>query len=371
MRSPVRTIAFYLPQFHRIKENDEWWGEGFTEWTNVKMSAPLFSGHDQPEVPLNENYYDLTDPEVQKWQADIAKEYGVYGFCYYHYWFDGKLLLEKPMENMLDRPDIDLPFCVCWANETWSRTWNGAESNILIAQNNSENKEGRKKHFEYLRPFFLDSRYIKVDNRPLFIVYKPHLFEKMNEMMEEWNSYAKEIGFDGICWVYQHHSAHVPQIREAFDWGIEFEPFYTVNRIMKTSQSSFISRTAFKVKSKVKEAMRRVRKLPRRYRYEDIWKDILTRDVEKKHALGAFTAWDNTPRMGKNSSVFVGANPEKFKKYFSKQVARIQKHDCPQFVFINAWNEWGEGAHLEPDKTNGYGYLEGVRSVMKKDAPKE
>jgi len=369
MRSSVKTIAFYLPQFHRIPENDEWWGEGFTEWVNVQKSTPLFPGHVQPEIPLDGKYYDLLDPDVQRWQAAIAKKYGVNGFCYYHYWFDGKLLLEKPMENMLEHADIDIPFCVCWANETWSRTWNGAESNILIAQNNSESMQGRKKHFDYLRPFFLDPRYIKIDNRPLFIVYKPQLFEKMNEMITEWNAYAKELGFDGICWVYQHYSAFVPKVKEIFDWGIEFEPFYTVNRIAKKSPDGFVSHIVRRLRSKIKEAVRRARKYPKRYRYEDIWNDITTREVEEKHALGAFSSWDNTPRMGRNGTVFAGASPEKFRTYFSKQIDRIQKHDIPQFIFVNAWNEWGEGAHLEPDKKNGYGYLEGIRSVMLPEDP--
>lgn len=364
MKSSIKTIAFYLPQFHAIPENDEWWGNGFTEWVNVKKSQPLFSGHNQPEIPLNANYYNLLDHEVQKWQADLAKKYGIYGFCYYHYWFDGHLLLEKPMENMLSSNDIDIPFCICWANETWSRTWNGKENNVLIAQNYEESVDERKKHFDYLKPFFMDKRYIKIDNKPLFVVYKPQLFDGIDKLIVEWNSYAQEIGFDGIYWAHQHYSSFVPRIEQLFDLGIEFEPFYTVDRMFKERRDKATSDLLFRISLKLRELKRRINRMPKTYSYDEIWQHMLTRNMNHKHALGAFTSWDNTPRRGKDASVFIGSSPEKFKNYFVKQIDRAKAENEFEYIFINAWNEWAEGAHLEPDELNGYGYLEGVKTVI-------
>ena len=192
----MKIITFYLPQFHEIPENNEWWGKGFTEWVNVKKAQPLYEGHEQPRVPLNENYYNLLDPNVQVWQAKIAKEYGVYGFCYYHYWFNGKLLLEKPMENMLKNRDIDIPFCVCWANEPWTRAWVG-ETKVLIPQLYGEKREW-KEHFDYLLPFFKDSRYICDDGKPLVVIYRPEVIECLNEMLDYWNELAIQEGFEGV-----------------------------------------------------------------------------------------------------------------------------------------------------------------------------
>ena len=170
----MKIIAFYLPQFHNIPENDEWWGNGFTEWTNVKKAKPIFEGHQQPKVPLNNNYYNLLDDNVKVWQADLAKKYGVYGFCYYHYWFNGKMLLEKPMEQMLENKEVDIPFCISWANEPWTKAWVGDEKKMLIAQEYGQEEEW-KEHFMYLLPFFKDERYIKKDGKPFFIFYRPDI----------------------------------------------------------------------------------------------------------------------------------------------------------------------------------------------------
>ena len=168
----MKIIAFYLPQFHCFPENDAWWGTGFTEWNNVRSAQPLFKNHNQPRVPLDNNYYDLTETENLRWQAHLAQKYGVYGFCYYHYWFNGKLLMEKPMEQMLSDKEIQLPFCICWANENWTKAWAKRSKEVLIAQN-YENKEDWKKHFEYLEKFFKDKRYIKCNGKPLLVICRP------------------------------------------------------------------------------------------------------------------------------------------------------------------------------------------------------
>lgn len=189
----MKILALYLPQYHRIPENDNWWGEGFTEWINVKKGTPLFKGHYQPKIPLNNNYYDLSDGngEVWRWQAELAREYGIYGFCIYHYWFEGKMLLEKPMEILLRRKDIDVNYCICWANETWRRTWYGLRNEVLIEQTYGT-EDDWKNHFKYLLPFFKDSRYIKIKNRPVIHIYRSSEIENLSLMRTLWDSMAIE-----------------------------------------------------------------------------------------------------------------------------------------------------------------------------------
>ena len=177
----MKVIAFYLPQFHEIAENNEWWGEGFTEWVNVKNAKPLTKNHNQPHVPLNNNYYNLLNDDVKKWQIDLAKEYGIYGFCMYHYWFNGHLLLEKPVEQFLKNKELDFPFCLCWANENWTNVWAAEGNKILISQTYGDQEEWER-HFEYFLPFFKDNRYIKEDGCPLLVIYKPDIMENMNEI---------------------------------------------------------------------------------------------------------------------------------------------------------------------------------------------
>lgn len=350
-----KILAFYLPQYHTIPENDLWWGKGFTEWTNVKASNPQFRWHIQPEIPLHNNYYDLSDPRVMEDQARLAKTYKIDGFVYYHYWFHGKKLLEKPIENMLSNPDIDINFCLCWANETWSRTWSGAEKQILIKQNYDETFEECSEHFYYLLNFFKDKRYLKVHNRPIIIIYKPQLICNLDEMMSWWNQLAREAGFAGLLWGFQHESSFTQLSRLIdFDFGINFEPFYTVQQEL---QENLLIK-------KIKGAVRRVLNKPKVYDYDTIWEHILARKTITENITifqSAFPSWDNTPRRQNHSIIFKGASPKKFQEYF---LELYRKCNNDLFLFINAWNEWAEGAHLEPDKRNGYGYLEAVKAAV-------
>ncbi|MCQ2387062.1 MAG: glycoside hydrolase family 99-like domain-containing protein [Clostridia bacterium] len=363
MVNNVKIIAFYLPQYHAIPENDEWWGKDFTEWTNVKKSKPNYKGHNQPEVPLNHNYYNLLDKDAQLWQSNLGLKYGIDGFCYYHYWFNGKLLLEKPMENMLHNKDIKMPYCVCWANESWTRNWDGNNKKVLIKQEYNENYDQLLMHFNYMLPFFKDERYIKVDNKPMFIIYKPFLMTKCNYMIEVWNKLAKDNGFDGIYFGFQYPESFNYDV-SAFDFGIEFEPLYTryflnkkIGKGLKkifyyaTHIGHFANKVINKIfpKGKVDD-------------YDLIVKDVFARDRMKNVYCGAFTSWDNTPRRGKLSYSVYGSTPEKFFNYINNMVNKKIKNDN-DFIFINAWNEWGEGAHLEPDELNGYGYLEAVKRL--------
>lgn len=364
----MKTLAFYLPQFHAIPENDEWWGKGFTEWVNVKKAKPSFWGHNQPEVPI-QGYYNLLDPQVMRDQAQMAKKYGIDGFCYYHYWFQGKLLLEKPLENMLKDEKVDIPFCFCWANENWTRTWDGLEKHVLISQNYDENWDEMKQHFDYLLPFFKDERYIKHEGKPIIIIYKPFLIQNIEKQIACWNELAQEAGFPGLYWGFQYpESFEYPHIKKAFDFGIEFEPLYSA---WESSSLKAGKTRSNKIKYALTHPMylfnliiRNLPGLPKFISYRQTWHAILNREYEKKHMPGAFPAWDNTPRRGRSANVWYGASPKLFSKYLSRHISRIKKEWKTEYLFINAWNEWAEGAHLEPDEHNGYAYLEAVKKAV-------
>lgn len=384
----MKIIALYLPQFHEIPENNEWWGEGFTEWTNVKKSKPLFSKHNQPRIPLNNNYYNLLDNDVKQWQIKIAKEYGVYGFCFYHYWFkDGKKLLEKPVEQFLENKELDFPFCLSWANEPWSRRWDGSEHKIIMPQEYGDKKEW-KEHFDYLLPFWKDERYIKNNGKPLFVIYRPEIIPQLNEMIDYWQELAVENGLDGISFVYQFPEFYFTENKNdsRFDYGIEFEPLFS--RMMKTKSESTIIKIkkeldpknknirwyTNKLKSVVNGQLDKYAKKDFEFRFKAInlnnYDEIVEvstnhNPISNKSIPGVFTDWDNSPRRGENNAtLFQGSTPEKFKEYLSKQIKRAENLYEKEMIFINAWNEWAEGAYLEPDEKHGFAYLEAVRDAL-------
>jgi len=227
MNDTPKIIAFYLPQFHEINENNIWWGKGFTEWTNTKKAIKYYPWQLQPRTPLNKNYYDLLNSETQVWQSDLALKYGVSGFCYYHYWFDGKLLLEKPAENMLKNRKVKIPFCFSWANEPWTRAWDGGKNEILINQTYGDNYAW-KKHIEYLTPFFLDDRYIKINNKPLFLIYRTSSIPSLESMISYFDKYLKQIGFSGIYFVETLNSYQAECCSSLSEAVVEFEPMLTL-----------------------------------------------------------------------------------------------------------------------------------------------
>lgn len=359
-----KIIAFYLPQYHSIPENDEWWGKDFTEWTNVKKAKPLFNNHNQPREPLNDNYYNLLDLKIRKWQADLAKEYGVYGFCYYHYWFNGKKLLEKPIEEILRLKEPDLPFCMCWANEPWTRAWDGGEKNILMPQEYGD-EEDWNNHFEYLLKFFKDPRYILIQNKPVFIIYRTQSIDKIDSMISQWNKMAVKNGFDGIYVVEMVTIFQKNVFSKQSDAVVEFEPMYTLGHDL--SKRYRLNRKIKKYIYKYKYGKKLSLNLNS---YDYIWKRINKRKSSfenRKIFPGAFTDWDNSARKSNRAIIFIGANPSKFENYLKIQVNKAKDLYKSEFVFINAWNEWGEGTYLEPDKKNEYGYLEAIKEVMKDD----
>ena len=371
----VKIIPFYLPQFHTIPENDEWWGKGFTEWTNVRKAQPLFPGHDQPRIPL-EGEYDLMDDSVKIRQARLAKEYGVFGFCYYHYWFKGgRQLLEKPAQQMLANREVDLPFCFCWANENWSKNWDGGNREVIMEQDYG-GKADWEKHFGYLLTFFRDPRYITVDGKPLFVIYKPEEIIDLYQMIAYWRRRAVEEGFPGMCFAFQFPTYYADMYYrdDIFDYRIGFEPVHA------RSMASLKPHTPSKVRALRRalgedavSAYRRIRGGKKgaiggkpqhlsMFFYDEIWEKILGAKWTAEFLPGGFVDWDNTPR-NKHGVLHAGFSIEKFQSYLTRLVKRASQEDKPM-VFLNAWNEWGEGAFLEPDGKYGFQKLEAVRSAL-------
>lgn len=379
MKDKTKIIAFYLPQFHTFPENDRWWGKGFTEWTNTKKAKTLFKGHYQPRTPMNNNYYNLLDDAVKIEQVNLAKKYGIYGFCYYHYWFkDGKKLMEQPLEQMLKNKSIDMPFCLSWANEPWSRRWDGSENEIIMPQEYGGKKEW-KEHFEYLYNFFCDDRYIKIENKPIFIIYKPELIPNINEMLDYWNELACEKGIEEVKYIYQYPKFYYMQGKDdtRFSYGIQFEPFFSngdieYSMLTRKQKIKFLLKNKYIFLRKFKNKINHVLKKPNIYSYDRTWQNILkNKIIDDKMILGAFVDWDNTARRGKNATCYTGSTPTKFGKYMKELIKKDEIENKKGVIFINAWNEWAEGAYLEPDEKYRYEYLESIKKAISESGQDE
>lgn len=352
----MKTIALYLPQFHCIPENDKWWGKGFTEWTNLKKTVPRFEGHYQPRVPYKHNYYNLLEPGVLEGQAGLAKQCHIDAFCFYQYWFNGKMLLQKPLEMFRDNKNIDLEYCISWANESWTNHWNSGNTQIIMEQNYGDESSWRN-HFDYLLPFFKDERYIKVDNKPLFLIYRPFLIEDLDDMLNLWDQLSKENGFDGMYIGYQDAGCFYENFsKKHFSFGVEYEPWFTLTRDNMLIHKYKIFRLDLYIQRWIRTRKSMKKNEPSRYSYDRVWKKILNRKEQKNIMKGIFPDWDNSPRHLTNNTghTMEGSTPKKFQKYCTEM---FRKFSCP-FVFINAWNEWAEGAYMEPDGKYGYAYLE-------------
>lgn len=349
----VKLIAFYLPQFHQIPENDKWWGEGFTEWTNVKKAIPQFKGHYQPHIPGELGYYNLTNKEVMKRQIELAKQYGIYGFCFHHYWFAGKRLLEKPVNMLIENKDLDIPFCLCWANENWTRRWDGLDNEVLIAQKHSP--EDDINFIEDISKYFNDTRYIKIDEKPVLIIYRIELFPNPEDTIVRWRKWMEDHGYKGIYLIGAQGFACKNPTKYGLDAAVEFPPngMYKYNYI--SSQVSFKNPN---FKGNIVD-----------YSYYVNNKLYLKEDKEKYNLFKTIIpSWDNTPRRGNKSTIFYNSSPELYKQWLKDIIiyTKTKKNKDEQFVFINAWNEWGEGNYLEPDKKYGYEYLQAVRNALDK-----
>ena len=351
----MKVFALYLPQFHEIPENNAWWGKGFTEWTNVKAAKPIYKGHMQPVVPLNNNYYNLLDKKTVEWQTDIMKNYGISGMIYYHYYFEGKKLLEKPAENLLKWKDIDQPFFFCWANHPWNRAWKGSRE--VIMEQTYGTQESWRAHFEYLLPFFQDDRYEKKDNKPVFMIYNTAFSEK-NEMLDCFNQWCIEAGFDGIYPIELCMDIRNDALK---DFEARMSPltqkcFLTeplIGRVMTYPSTSIMQR----LKAKLEAILRTkgILKTVQTYNGDKIYR-TMKQNLPRgdRFIQGMFFEWDNTPRHSFRGYIITPPSKEAFMRY-----ADSLKND--EFVFINAWNEWAEGMMLEPTEHNGYKYLEWVK----------
>ena len=364
-----RLIAIHLPQFHPFKENDEWWGKGFTEWTNVAKARPRYRGHYQPHIPADLGFYDLRLEESRIAQAALAKEYGIYGFCYYHYWFNGKQLMERPVEEILRSGKPDFPFMLCWANENWSRNWDGGFSEMLIEQKYTT--EDFENHMRFLcENYFGDERYIKIDGKPFLTVYRPGLFPDVSSAIGIWRKVAKEYGYD----LYLGYMTRTEEdfIKDGFDCAIDFEPQVTgtlrksvIGQLFDFRNSNFF----FRLFCHFFSGQHNIFNLS--YHYKDYVKNKMRQPLPSiKEYPGITPSWDNSSRRKGWFFEMKGSTPRLYGMWLSHILSTFKPYSKEEnFIFINAWNEWAEGNHLEPDLKWGRGYLEEtLRSIKDNDA---
>lgn len=357
----MKKFAYYLPQFHTIPENDEWWGKGFTEWTNVRKARPLFKGHKQPVVPLNGNYYNLLDPETIKWQAEMARQYKVDGFIFYHYYFRGRKLLEKPAELLLAHPEIPMKYFFCWANHDWNRAWEGKKE-VLVKQEYG-GKEDWENHFQYLLPFFRDKRYEKKDNRPLFLIFKPEFPEK-NSIIAYFNQRCIDNGFSGICAIETAFAYRKKKMEETEKQSSPLTTFIHLREPSASTEHHFRTPTGiihggWVLTQQFMNDHFHTNQIVK-YNGDNLYRNMLEKSPGgKRYVRSLFFEWDNTPRHGKRGYIITPPKKETFMKY-------MDKIRDDEYVFLNAWNEWAEGMMLEPTEHNGYKYLEWIREWTEK-----
>jgi lipopolysaccharide biosynthesis protein len=358
----VRTVAFYLPQFHPIAQNDAWWGKGFTEWTNVSKSRPCFRGHYQPHLPADLGFYDLRLAESRYAQAELAKVYGVHGFCYYHYWFHGQRLLEGPFNEVLTSGEPDFPFCLCWANESWSRRWLGEERDVLMPQKYSD--EDDREHANWLAHAFADPRYIRASDRPIFLIYRPKDHPEPHRFVDRLCDAAHRLSLPQPFLVGV--DAHAPGFdfrTIGFDSTLAFEP-----QLAASGEGVFSESGSWQ---KLKRNIRLGSWNPKLQLFDETEARQRMQQIRRpeNHIPSVFVSWDNSARRGKNGIIYVNGGPENFGKALREKISFAKSlPESQRFVFINAWNEWAEGNHLEPDQKFGHAYLEQVAAALKEHA---
>lgn len=363
-----KLLSIYLPQFHTIPENDEWWGEGFTEWTNVKRGHPFYPGHYQPREPLHNDYYDLSDIRVLERHTRQARKAGIHGFCFYHYYFQGRTLLELPIEDYRDKSKEQFPYCLIWANQSWARTWYRANigKKVLLQQEYGK-KEDWEKQFYYLLPFFQDNRYIKIDNKPVYIIYLPQDIPSKRRMFELWQKMAKENGFDGIYLIAMSTGAGKDRSRSLYDAFMEFEPLCTI--LSDHSWRNYLQNWKAEHINMMRPGKCDVRnwiwsKNTFSYRYLCKCIEKKTEKLDLQTFPGVFAGWDNSSRKDEEGIIITGSTPQKFQEHLHRVLSMADKQG-KEFVFLNAWNEWSEGAYIEPDEKYGWGYLKAVKRATR------
>lgn len=357
VQKKARVIAFYLPQFHPIEENDQWWGKGFTEWTNVARARPLFDGHEQPRLPADLGFYDLRVPEVRAMQAELASAHGVEGFCYWHYWFAGRRLLERPFEEVLGSGQPDLPFCLGWANESWTGVWNNEPRRMLIEQTYPGEADDRA-HFDYLLKAFGDARYITVDGRPLLYIYKPLKLPDAKRRLDRWREWAHQAGLKGLYVL----GNNLLDFEDAASLGLDGGVISTLGLITASNALVNKAKWLFWGASKKLDLGG-----PRAERYEKAIRHLIP-DLDKFSFDAypcAYPNWDHTPRSGRKGLVLTHSTPELFEKHMGEAIASVASRAPQQrLVFLKSWNEWAEGNYMEPDQRWGDAYLKALRKVV-------
>lgn len=351
----ARLIAYYLPQFYPFKENNEWWGPGFTEWTNVGKAVPLFKNHYQPRIPADLSYYDLRMPEIREMQATMAKQAGIEGFCYWHYWFgNGRRLLNRVFDEVVKDGKPDFPFCLGWANETWSGVWHGLDKKILMQQE-YPGKEDIEKHFYELLPAFLDRRYIQVNGKPIFQIYQPFKLPNQPQFIEQWNNLALKNGLNGIHFV--GHTNRFEEYPELIALGFDAVNLVRLGDILRYERSfaqKVINKLLFDKSLKV-------------FNYADALNYFVGEEEKNVNCYPTIIPnWDHSPRSGKRGYILHNSNPDLFRKHVKNVLNVIKdKDEEDKIVFVKSWNEWGEGNYLEPDLKFGKGYLNVLEELIK------
>jgi glycosyltransferase involved in cell wall biosynthesis len=349
-KTDVRAIAFYLPQYHPIPENDGWWGKGFTEWTNVTRGRPLFRGHYQPHLPGELGFYDLRLQEVREAQADLARKHGLYGFCYHYYWFAGKRVLERPLAEMLASGRPNFPFCISWANENWTRRWDGRDQEILLKQEYSA--EGDLAFIQELIPVLSDQRYIRVNGKPLLLVYRTESMPNSRKTAEIWREEAVKAGIGDLYLCRVESFSAIDPKKIGFDAACQFPPL-----IMDSPE---VDPRLILSSSEASEFKGRI------FDYGGMVRKALSAKAHYKRFLGITPSWDNTPRRGQHGAIWLNSPPEEYEKWFIRiREETMRLHEGHErLIFINAWNEWAEGCHLEPDQRYGRAYLQATRRAL-------
>ncbi|MBR4326761.1 MAG: glycoside hydrolase family 99-like domain-containing protein [Bacteroidales bacterium] len=381
-----KVIAFYLPQYHPTPHNDEWWGKGFTEWTNVARAKPLFRGHEQPHIPGELGFYDLRLPQVREAQAELAKEYGIYGFCYYYYRFEkGKNELELPINEVLKSGKPDFPFMICWANQTWHKKfwrYDGTSENLVLVEQKYGGKQDYIDFFYEVLPFFKDKRYIKIEDKPAFMIHKPKEFPEVSEMVSIWNELARKEGLNGVYFIGYINGNVNEDTNRFFQKVSIFNRFKNMASINVTDDmNNVISKGmdavaanrqyhVFIVRNKIRRilsiVMRKLFHRPKTIEYKEVINYLKGEEDKIENVFPiVLPNWDHTPRSLYGGEVFVNSTPDLFQKYLYDIFESISRKDAEhQIVFIKAWNEWGEGNYMEPDIKWGRKYLEAVKYAL-------
>lgn len=365
----VRPIAYYLPQYHPVPENDKWWGKGFTEWTNVTKARPLFKGHYQPRFPADLGYYDLRLPEVREEQAAIASAYGIYGFCYYHYWFgNGRQLLQRPFNEVLETGKPDFPFMLCWANQTWAGVWFGNDTPEILIEQLYPGKQDYINHFRYVEKAFSDPRYITIEEKPVFHVYMPLKIPDLNLFVDTFRECAHRFGFKGIYLLATHCPPDWNPLKNGFD-GVVSNNFHrirkdAVKRVIN-NKYSFLGKVEGKLRIWLNEKDLSKWTKPYIMEYEKMTKIISNwPQYNFDYFPQVIPDWDNSARAGVKSIIFKGSTPGLWQQHLQEAFNYVKRYDAEkQLIFIKSWNEWAEGNYLEPDQKWGYQYLQAFKNL--------